>query len=662
MASTSVTFDILARDRASAKFDHLGKSVGGTSSKMSKFTGVMKTAGKAAAYGLGAGLVIAAGAAVKFTQAAVEDAEAQKLLQGALERNTGATQDQVGRVEEWISAAGRMKGFTDDDLRPAIARLSTATHDVGDALDLTRLAMDVSAGSGKSLEQVSTALMKAQNGQVSALSRLGINTKNAKGETVSMEEAVRRMSETFGGAATEKANTLSGKIDRLKLMFSEAGESLGTKLLPYVEDFADYVLNTAVPRIKKFVDQMEGGRGAGGRFKDKLIEIKDALKKVSVFLLEHKDDLLKLAAAWMAVRGALKLVTVAQLALNFAMGANPIGAFVLGVAALAGGFIYAYKHSERFRNAADRLRQMFIRTAFDVVGGWIKAKDQFINGIASMIGWVNNLIDAVKLLKSWIDSIDWGKVGKGILDAVPGMPNTRTAVGDSGKAAGEAWMAGFQKGAEKRRGVWLAFLAGLMRDQLTGARSMIADLRERRNEFANFSGFRGNLFGADISGAVGATTTKDAEGNDVTTPGPTGLAALKEFAKQERLKAQQLAADVTKLTDMGISQDLLEDLKSQGASGLAQIHALASASQEEANAIFADMAAASAANFTAGQKAATRLDEQLAAMGNVITNMARAVTQPIVIELHTTQPNGRVIVQRVKAEERATGKQYLVDI
>ncbi len=249
MASTAVVFDILAKDSASAKFDHLGNVVDGSSSKMSKFTGIMASAGKAAAYGLGAGLVLASAAAVDFAKRAAEDEQGAKLMATAFKNNAAATDQQIGATERWITAQGQAFGVADDDLRPALSRLVTSTHDVGAAQKLAALAMDVSAGSGKSLESVSTALMKAQNGQVSALSRLGINTKDAAGATITMEQATARMADTFSGAAAAKAGTLQGKMDRLKVIFNETKETIGAKLIPIVSDFADVLINKVVPNI-----------------------------------------------------------------------------------------------------------------------------------------------------------------------------------------------------------------------------------------------------------------------------------------------------------------------------------------------------------------------------------------------------------------------------
>jgi phage-related protein len=56
---------------------------------------------------------------------------------------------------------------------------------------------------------------------------------------------------------------------------------------------------------------------------------------------------------------ATKVWAAAQLLLNIALTANPIGIVVVAIAALVGGLIYAYKNSERFR--------LIVNKAFQVV-------------------------------------------------------------------------------------------------------------------------------------------------------------------------------------------------------------------------------------------------------------------------------------------------------
>lgn len=254
-SSANLVFDIFARDNASSTFDRVGHSAGSAANGgLSKLGTRLKSVAKVAGLAVAAGALFAAKWGYDAVKAASKDQQAQALLETAIRNNTDARKKDIAGLESWITKMGKAYGVADDDLRPALSRLVTATKDVGQAQKLAGLAMDVSAGTGKSLESVSMALMKAQNGQVSSLSRLGINTKNAAGETLSLEEITKRLADTYGGAAAAKADTFQGKMDRLKLIMDETKESIGAKLIPVLTDMADWFLNKGLPAAQRLGD------------------------------------------------------------------------------------------------------------------------------------------------------------------------------------------------------------------------------------------------------------------------------------------------------------------------------------------------------------------------------------------------------------------------
>ncbi|MCX6399238.1 MAG: hypothetical protein NTX33_04805 [Propionibacteriales bacterium] len=245
MASV-LTFDIFAKDHTAGTFDRVGKKADGVGSRFKKL-------GMAAALAGGVAIAGAAAALVSMTKAAAEDAKGQALLANALKNSAGATKAQVSATEDWISAQGKALGIADDDLRPALGNLVRATGDVGKAQKLASLAMDVSAGSGKSLQSVSTALAKAYStGNVKALAKFGIATKNADGSTISLAQAQERLSKKFSGAAQTSANTFSGKMQRLQLLFDETKEAIGAKLLPVIERLATWFISIGLPALGRF--------------------------------------------------------------------------------------------------------------------------------------------------------------------------------------------------------------------------------------------------------------------------------------------------------------------------------------------------------------------------------------------------------------------------
>src|SRR5215470_10416118 len=109
-----------------------------SSEKMS--AGLSKAALPAAAALTGIGI-----AAISATKAAAEDAAAQQHLAGVMERTTGATSKQIAATETWIAQTARATGVSDDQLRPALEKLVTATGDVGKSQKLMQQALDISA-------------------------------------------------------------------------------------------------------------------------------------------------------------------------------------------------------------------------------------------------------------------------------------------------------------------------------------------------------------------------------------------------------------------------------------------------------------------------------------------------------------------------------------
>jgi hypothetical protein len=236
----------------------LKKNLDTGSKEVEGFGGKLEKFGKVAAAAFAAAAAAAAAYAVKLAvdgvKAAIEDEAAQLRLANALKNVTGATEAQISAVEEQILKTSLATGVADDQLRPALQRLATATGSVTKSQDLLTLALDISAATGKSVETVSNALGKAYEGNTASLTRLGVGLSSAEIKTLGLEGTVKQLAETFGGAATVQANTFEGQIQRLKVGFDEAKESVGAALLPTLQRLLDYFINTVIPKFIEFKD------------------------------------------------------------------------------------------------------------------------------------------------------------------------------------------------------------------------------------------------------------------------------------------------------------------------------------------------------------------------------------------------------------------------
>lgn len=218
-------------------------------------------------FGKKAGLAFAAAAAaagayavkigIDGVKAAIADEAAQVRLAGALQAATGATDQQIAAIEKQILKTSLATGVADDELRPAMQRLAVSTGDTAKAQDLLTLALDTAKATGKPLETVTNALAKANEGNTTALGKLGVGLTAAELKTMSFQDAQQKLTDLWGGAAATNAETFQGRMDRLKVALDEAKETIGTALMPIIETMVGYFTEYVVPIIEKVSDAFQ---------------------------------------------------------------------------------------------------------------------------------------------------------------------------------------------------------------------------------------------------------------------------------------------------------------------------------------------------------------------------------------------------------------------
>jgi hypothetical protein len=248
-----------------ADIDSLQKGLKKADTEIETFGSKVTAFGKkaAAAFAVAAAAAVAYGTklAVDGVKSAIEDEAAQLRLAAALRTATGATDDQIKATEAYILQTSLATGVADDQLRPALQRLAVSTKDTDEAQKLLNLSLDIAKGRGLALETVANALGRAQDGNTTALGRLGLGLSKAELSTLSFTQVQERLSDLYGGAAAANAETFQGKIDRLKVGFDEAKESLGAALLPAVEQFITFLNTTGIPALNAFIAGLTGDEG-----------------------------------------------------------------------------------------------------------------------------------------------------------------------------------------------------------------------------------------------------------------------------------------------------------------------------------------------------------------------------------------------------------------
>ena len=243
-----------------ADVDNFNKNLKGADTSVKTFGDKVSDFGKKAGLAFaaaGAAAVAYAGKlAIDGVKSAIADAAAQEKLALTLKNVTGATQNQIAATEDYITKTSLAFGITDDDLRPSLERLARATGDLQKAQKLQAVAIDVAAGSGKSLEAVTNAMARAAEGNTAALGRLGIGLSSAQLKTMSMDQITAKLADTFENQAAAKADTFQGKLTRLQIAFDEGKETVGSYILTAITPMVEVIVNRVIPAIADFTNNL----------------------------------------------------------------------------------------------------------------------------------------------------------------------------------------------------------------------------------------------------------------------------------------------------------------------------------------------------------------------------------------------------------------------
>lgn len=215
---------------------------------------VSKSIGRAfAAIGIGLSFKMIANELEEASKAAIEDAKSQALLANALRNTVNATDDQIASTEEVIRQYQFSASVADDELRPAYQKLAMATKDTTRANELLGVALDVAAGTGKSLDAVSQAMARSIAGSDTALLKLIPSLKGSK-------DPMNDLAAAFAGASEKAADTDPYK--RMNIVFGELQEQVGMALLPSLEKFSSWVASPeGQEKLNAFVTLITGLAG-----------------------------------------------------------------------------------------------------------------------------------------------------------------------------------------------------------------------------------------------------------------------------------------------------------------------------------------------------------------------------------------------------------------
>jgi hypothetical protein len=173
----------------------------------------------------------------KAVQAFMADEKAAKSLEQQL-KNTGY-QFSGPAVEMYIANLQKTTGVLDDQLRPAFQQLLTVTGSLTTSQNALDTALNISAATGKSLTEVTSALSRGYAGNTTGLSRLGAGLNKTLLKTNDMNLIMGELNKKFAGQSAARLTTYAGKMDLLTAAAANAQEIIGKSLLDSLSALGD---------------------------------------------------------------------------------------------------------------------------------------------------------------------------------------------------------------------------------------------------------------------------------------------------------------------------------------------------------------------------------------------------------------------------------------
>jgi len=408
------TFDSKGISRAIKDFQKIegagNKATFGLRTFDKGMTNTLKTVGK-----LAAGVAVAAGAiGFKLASAAYESQKVMAQTEAIIKATGGAagiTAGQVSKLSETLS----MQIGVDDELIQTSANLlltfKQIQNQVGENNNIFDRAVIAAQDLGSvfgSADAAALQLGKALSNPVkgiTALTRSGINftdqqkeqikTLVASGDVLGAQKIILAEIEAqVGGTA---AATATG-FDRMRIAIGNVAEEFGAILIPYIEKFANYVVQKVVPYLSNLADVIgEKGLGAGLKI------LADDLLTATTNMGTFGNVVLGLTAAFVALRLISMAATISMTLFNVALFSNPIGIVVAAVIALGVALVALYFKFEIVRKVINTIA-LVLKTAFmNVIEAVYNAFAVLYNGIAQGI---NLLIKGANLFGANIPEIE----------------------------------------------------------------------------------------------------------------------------------------------------------------------------------------------------------------------------------------------------------------
>ena len=408
----SITIDFIAKtNRAISDVNRLNKSVGSNATTAQKVgAGIRKAAipATAALVGLAAGAKVAVDAAADMN----ESLSKTEVLFGSA----------AGDIKAWSKTTAQAFGISRKSALDAAGTFATFGKSAGltgkqlgtFSKDFTGLAADMASFNNTTPEQAIEAIGAALRGESEPIRSYGVLLDDA---TLRNEALKLGLISTTKEALTPQQKVLAAQKAILKQTsdaqgdYARTSDSLSNRqkaLTAQVEDLKANLGQALVPVMQVVIGVLQ-------RMATWVRENETIAKILIATVALLAAGIVAANIAMKAYKAVLVAAKVAQVALNIALTANPIGIVVVAIAALAAGIVVAYRRSETFRNIVES------------VWSWVKKAAAVFEGPAKVA--LKVLGDAFKALTTPIRAVVsllekavglWNKF-KSVVGRIPGL-------------------------------------------------------------------------------------------------------------------------------------------------------------------------------------------------------------------------------------------------
>lgn len=325
--------------------------------------------------------------------------EAETKLTTVMGQRMGATQKEIESIKE-LALAQREKGVIDDDVQlmgaQQIATFLSEARTIETLLPAMNNLLAQQKGysaTGQDAVAIGNLMGKVMQGQVSALTRVGITFDEAEEKVLKYGTESERaamlaqvITNNVGEMNAQLGATDVGKQVQLEAKLGDVQDKLGELVsgtLPFVNMAAEATkavgsVATLVTGIKTLSTTVYAGAKAWA---------------VSTgAMIKNKVAALATAAAQKAVTSATTIWTGVQKILNLVLTMNPIGLIITAIGALVTAIIAAYNNCEGFRQIVDKVWEAIKPLANAIMNGLAKAFEWLVEKCKEAWEWLKNIL------------------------------------------------------------------------------------------------------------------------------------------------------------------------------------------------------------------------------------------------------------------------------